>query len=88
MAQKAPGRPQTKEQSGKPVEMHSVSSSNVDAVGYLAKKKWLYIRFKGGATYVYYSVPRDEFVALYNSGSKGKYVYWSIRDSYDYDRVA
>jgi hypothetical protein len=68
--------------------MRGVKSTNVAAVGYLARKKWLYVRFKDNALYVYYSVPKEEFVALASAGSKGKYLFYSIKDEYDYDRIA
>lgn len=82
------GRPQTNKQGGKPVEMRGVKSTNVAAIGYLARKKWLYIRYRGGATYVYYSVPKEEYLAFISAGSKGKYMHYSIKDSYDYDRIS
>lgn len=85
---KQPGRPQVLSPAGRPVEMRGVRSTNVAAIGYLASKKWLYVRFKNNSTYVYYSVPKDEFVAFASASSKGEYHYWSIRDSYDYDRIS
>lgn len=87
MAQKNAGRPQKKSPKGKPVEMQPVSSSNLAAVGYVARQKWLYVRFRDGSTYVYYSVPKDEFVGLISAGSKGKYLHYSIMDEYSYDRI-
>lgn len=82
------GRPQTQNQSGKPVTMRGVKSTNVAQIGYLARKRWLYVRFLDGALYVYYSVPKEEFVALSSAGSKGKYLHFSIKDEYEYDRIS
>jgi len=78
----------SKEKPGRPLEMQGVKSSNVDAIGYRARKRALYVRFKDGSTYVYHGVPKDEFLALANAGSKGKYLHYSIKDSYDYDRIS
>lgn len=74
--------------SGRPVKMEGVKSSNVASIGYRARAKELYVRFKDGAVYVYHGVPKDEFLAFANAGSKGKFLHYSIKDSYDYDRIS
>lgn len=80
--------PKSSKSSGRPVKMEGVKSSNVESIGYRARARELYVRFKDGAVYVYHGVPKDEFLAFANAGSKGKYLHYSIKESYDYDRIS
>lgn len=70
------------------VKMESVSSTNVESVGYDEETNELFIRFKNGSEYVYYDVPIEEYESLLSAGSKGSYVYYSIKDMYSFDRVS
>ena len=67
------------------VEMKSVDSSNISAVGYDERLKKLHIEFSSG-TYMYHDVPKDVYEDLLSAPSKGKFVHKSIRGTYDYSK--
>ncbi len=54
--------------------MELVESSSVEAVGFAPETNELWIRFEGGATYVYSPVPRSVHRELLGSVSIGKYI--------------
>lgn len=60
------------------VEMYSVDSSNVKAVGYDADNSILYVQFlsKGNPVYSYDNVPLSMWQALQAADSKGSWVHW------------
>lgn len=51
----------------------NVRSSNIDSIGYDNKKSILGIRFKHGAEYHYFDVPKRVFEDLLNASSIGRY---------------
>ena len=64
-------------------EMHLVSSSNVEAVGYDTATRELHVRFlKSGLTYVYYDVDEYVFIELRNANSVGTYLNQNIIPRY------
>jgi len=64
-------------------EMHFVSSSNVEAVGYDATTREVHVRFlKSGLTYVYYDVDEYVFLELRNAQSVGTYLNENIKPRY------
>ncbi len=65
-----------------------VTSSNLAAVGYDARRQALEIQFHGGGRYRYAGVPRDRFLALCQAKSKGGYFHRCIRDQFACTRVA
>lgn len=67
--------------------MKSVNSSNIDSIGYNATKKQLFVKFKNDTIYVYKDVPKDVWNELQNVESKGKFVYYEIKDVYDYEKL-
>ena len=54
--------------------MQPVESSSVEAVGFESQTNELWIRYAGGATYVYAPVPRSIHRELLGSASIGSYV--------------
>ena len=56
------------------MEMHSVASSNVQAVGHDPDTNILRVVFKGGATYEYDSVPPIVAEGCWALSSAGKYL--------------
>lgn len=75
-----------------------VSSSNVHSIAHYSpvakgdSQPILGVRFldaaKGaGAEYWYYGVPVGVWLAMLAAGSKGRYVWYSLRDRYRYRRV-
>ena len=69
------------------MQMVSVSSSNLSAVGYDPNTKTLRIRFHSG-TYDYYNVPASIHSGLMNASSKGQYHHAHIKNSYGYKKIA
>lgn len=55
------------------MEMQSVDSSNLAAVGYDLDSATLRIQFLKSGSYDYYGVPMDVHEGLINAGSKGQY---------------
>ena len=68
--------------------MTSVVSSNIRAVGYLEDARELWVDFRRGTTYVYYSVSVVTYRQLMASSSKGQYLADVIKDRYTYRHVA
>lgn len=69
------------------MDMQSVSSSNIAAVGYNEATKKLHVQFHNGSTYVYDDVPADVHEALVNADSVGKYFNANVKDVYSYARI-
>lgn len=66
-------------------DMHFVTSSNIEAIGYDAETGSLHIRFlKSGKTYVYGNVPSFVFDELMRVDSKGTYFAREIKGRYEY----
>lgn len=64
------------------MERTSVSSSNIQSIGYHADSSTLEIEFIKGSVYQYFGVPQGEHEALMHSDSKGKYFNANIKDRY------
>lgn len=65
-----------------------VESTNIDAVGYDAATRRLYVRFlSSGSTYVYYDVQKAVFEDLLDADSKGRFLNAQIRGAYAYRRL-
>jgi hypothetical protein len=64
------------------LEMRSVSSSVIEAVGYDGVSSRLTVRFLSGKTYVYLGVERARFDELMAAESKGAYFNREIRPRY------
>lgn len=56
------------------MNMTSVSSSNLDSVGYDASSQTLRVRFNNGGLYDYHLVPEHLYKGLMNASSKGGYL--------------
>lgn len=65
----------------------SVSSSNVESVGYDEESQTLEIEFKNGSTYQYFDVPLNIYTGLIHADSVGGYLAEIIKGSYRYSRV-
>ena len=66
----------------------SVASSTVIAIGYDEPSQTLEVEFKSGAVYQYYNVTQALFEQLMQSGSKGQFLSYQIKNVYPYSRVA
>lgn len=69
------------------MKRQSVESSNLASVGYDAENEILEIEFNHGGVYQYFDVPNDEYEALMNADSHGKYFVANIRDDYEYQKM-
>jgi hypothetical protein len=69
------------------MEMVSVTSSNLSAVGYDEAKHWLVVQFKNGSRYRYVQVPYQLFEGLMNASSKGTFFNQKIRDRFRYVKL-
>ena len=63
--------------------MKPVESSNLKALHYDEVEKKLYIKFHNARIFVYFKVPEQEYLDLYNAPSCGKKFHISIKGKYD-----
>jgi hypothetical protein len=59
--------------------MHSVDSSNVEAIGWNPDLHLLTVDFKNGSSYQYMGVPEEVYQAFMSAPSKGKFVWETLR---------
>ena len=69
------------------MEMISVTSSNIEAVGYDEGSGTLQVEFKNGSTYQYFDVPIRVFEGLRDAGSVGAYLSSNIKGVFRFSRV-
>lgn len=62
--------------------MPSVKSSAITHVDYNSTNGEMYVTFKQGHTYTYYSVPKDIYAELISAKSVGTYFNDHVRDKY------
>ena len=67
--------------------MISVNSSNIAAVDYNEQQHILTVMFCRGGTYLYYDVPKEVYIGLLETASKGTYHKNNIKYSYRYERI-
>lgn len=70
------------------VEMITVVSSNIAAIGYDKDNQDVHVQFIAGSEYIYKGVPEHEFQALLNSQSLGSYLHRNFKNVYAYERIA
>ena len=69
-------------------DMEFVTSITVEAIGYDAHGREVYVRFlKSGVTYIYTNVDQHVFDDFRISESKGKYVNNVLRKNYEYRKM-
>jgi hypothetical protein len=69
------------------MNMISVSSSNVAAIGYDDSNNQLYVRYNDGGLYVYSGVPHSIYQGLLSASSKGTYLHRYVKGTYSYRRA-
>lgn len=69
------------------MERQSVSSSDLQSVGYDPNTRTLEIRFHSGGTYRYFGVPAEVHVSLMGAPSHGRYFHRRIKGVYRYSKV-
>ncbi len=65
----------------------SSGSTAIKAIGYNSSSGRLTLTFPSGRTYAYFDVSPDEYRALCNADSKGRYFNQVIRDKYAYAKL-
>ena len=68
------------------MDMQSVNSSNLSAVGYDPTTQTLRIAFHSGI-YDYFNVPSNIYTNLMNAVSKGEYHHQYIKHSYTFKKI-
>jgi hypothetical protein len=69
------------------MERTPVSSSNISAIGYETETQTLEIEFLSGGVYQYAGVSVEEYEALMNADSKGKYFHANIKNRYSFTKL-
>ncbi len=69
------------------MEMISVQSSNILAIGYDPKIRALEVEFRSGSVYQYSGVPQDVYTALMQAESKGSYLHVNVKGKYPFRQV-
>lgn len=67
--------------------MQMVNSSNVEAVGYDAAAREIYVRFLGGRTYAYGEATERTFEELRSADSVGSYLNRVVKPNHRYREV-
>lgn len=70
------------------MEMISVISSNIAAIGYDEQNATLAIQFNKGGAYEYYDVPQYEFDSLMAAESHGEYANANIYKKYRQQKIS
>jgi len=66
------------------MQLTTVESSMIYAVGYDPETRTLEVAFNSGEKYQYYDVPPEEYEGLMAAESKGSYMRSNIIDGYDW----
>lgn len=69
------------------LEWVDLDSSVLAAVAYPEEEQLLFAEFNTGEVYLYFDVPREEFLNLLIADSKGRYFNPRIRDRFRYLRL-
>jgi uncharacterized protein CbrC (UPF0167 family) len=69
------------------MQLQTVESSMIHAVGYDEEAQTLEVVFNTGKTYQYFEVPSDTYEGLMESDSKGSYMRNYVIDCYPYRQL-
>ncbi len=69
------------------MQLITVESSMLYAVGYDSKNRTLEVVFNSGGVYRYHDVPPEEYKELMAAESKGRYIHECIIDVYPYAQI-
>jgi hypothetical protein len=70
-----------------PIDWVPVDSSVLQAAAYLARRRWLYLRFQSGEIYRYFDFPARQYRDFLAAESKGTYFGKHIRNHFQYERL-
>ncbi len=69
------------------MQLTTVESSMIHAVGYDEKTQTLEVVFNSGRVYQYLEVPKEVYEGLLAADSKGSYMLANVIDLYDYEQI-
>ena len=70
-----------------PIDWVPVDSSVLQAAAYLARRRWLYLRFQSGEIYRYFDFPAQQYRDFLAAESKGTYFGKHIRNHFHYEHL-
>lgn len=68
------------------IHWHNVESSNLQRAAW-HEEAGLLIGFKNDAIYLYPAVPKETFIQLLESNSKGRFFHAEIKDRFDFAKI-
>lgn len=69
------------------MERESVTSSNIDSIGYDESSETLEIEFLNGGVYQYFDVPKSVYYEMMSAASHGRYLAANIKGTYRFSKV-
>jgi hypothetical protein len=69
------------------LEWQPIESKLVAAAAYVAPRRLLYLRFRSGEVYRYFTFPADQYQEFLDAGSKGHYFLSHIRNRFPYQKL-
>jgi len=70
------------------VDMISVVSSNIAAIGYDKENQNVHVQFIAGSEYIYKGVPEHEFQTFLHAQSLGSHLHRNFKNVYAYERIS
>lgn len=69
------------------LEWQALDSKLLAAAAYSASRRMLYLRFRSGELYRYFTFPPEQFHQFLEADSQGRYFLGQIRDCFPYQRL-
>lgn len=69
------------------MNMITVSSSRIEAVGYDERLQLLQVQFVNGTIYEYYDVPKNIYIGLITASSAYKYFHEYVKGVYHFSKI-
>ncbi len=70
------------------MQRRTVSSSNIESIGYDAPSQTLEVEFRDGRIYQYFGVPESVYAGLMAASSHGSFLHAHVKGAYSYQRVS
>lgn len=69
------------------LDWEPIDSKLLVAAAYVAARRSLYLRFKSGEVYRYFTFPADQYQAFLDAESRGRYFLSHIRNRFPYQKL-
>ena len=69
------------------LEWQPLESQLLSAVAYVAPRRQLYLRFRSGDVYRYFTFPAEQYREFLDAESQGRYFLAHIRNEFPYERL-